>query len=232
MLAPEEGLAMKLRRRPARAPCRAITLVEGLLALLLFSLVMIGMWNLVSTGTRQMAYGTWYSSTIAEIRTGLARLREDLGRASFPSVITPTNVTVQDVDTNGLSYRDGLTNVEGNAGTLPIMSFLICKPKREGFPDAADNRPETKIRVTFEARGNVLYYKKAPEPGTTAAPGDLYDRILIRDVRSINLAVRAAKVGDQLGVVDIEIKTVYPTDKKREVGEKTTAKLAVKYKTL
>src|SRR5437899_1507594 len=88
---------MKLKAQCRRMDSRgAMTLVEILVALVVISIFIVGLWELFISGSRGMAYGTWYSTTLAELRTGLRRVHDDLGHATSPSVILPTTVTVDD----------------------------------------------------------------------------------------------------------------------------------------
>src|SRR5687768_10238657 len=111
--------------KPIRGARRAFTLVEMLVAVALTSLVMIFMWNLFVSGSKSMAYGTWYSGSIAQLRRSLTMLRQDIGKATYPSLVQQTNINVTDGDPNfyiGMKSGPPVTLTKGG-GTQALLHF-------------------------------------------------------------------------------------------------------------
>lgn len=213
-------------RRSAKS--RGLTLVEILVATLLTSLIMIVLWNLVGSGSKAAAYGTWYSSRIAELRNGLRMLREDLAKSTYPSTITPSSVNVTEGDANfHIGYKKDQTDLTG--GNIDILVFHICKPDRSAMP-APENYPKADITCTLQARGTVLHYTKA---GTgNVKPEETFDKDLIRDVQWVKceLIENNGTDGEASLVVTVRVRHPFQTEKGAE--ERTVAKLAIKRKTI
>lgn len=212
-------------RRPAKS--RGMTLVEMMVATLLTALIMIMLWKLIGSGSQAAAYGTWYSSRIAELRNGLRMAREDLAKSTYPSVITPTTVTVTEADANFyIGYKTGQTPA---GGTVDILRFHICKPDRSSMP-APENLPLADITCTLQMRGTVLHYEKA---GTgDVKPEETFDRDLIRDVEWVKCDLIEKNGTDGEASLVITVRVRHPWQLEKGAEERTVAKLAIKRKTI
>ena len=222
-------------RRPA------FTLIEMLVAMFITSLVCIVLWDLFGSGTRAMAYGTWYSSRIAELRTTLRILREDLAKATYPSVIklSRPSVTVTDTDPNFyVGYHPGKTTFPFTGN---LLLFHICRPDRTAMPEAT---PACDILGTLEGAGAIGRYSRKGQSGTYGPeeeynPAKLLDTVHDVDFVEVTLipnvvgdADGSQATGDSTGTLTLKIHCTYPWDKQKGCEETTNCKLNIKYKTI
>lgn len=208
------------------ARLRAMTLVEIMVATLLTSLIMMMLWKLVGSGSQAAAYGTWYSSRIAELRTGLRMIREDLAKATYQSTITPTAVTVIENDaTHHIGYKNTLPQIDLTGGTFNILEFHICKPDRTAVGGAAG----VDITCTLQARGTSLHYTKA---GAGALPEETFDKDIIRDVQWVKCELLEPNGPLNEGSLVITVRVRHPWQTEKGAEEKTLAKLAIQRKPL
>lgn len=204
-----------------------------MVAVLITSLICIVLWELFGSGSRAAVYGTWYSARTAELRTGLRMIREDLAKATYTSVITPTNVTVND----GPAFSDHYIGYHGGKTTLPgsldLITYHICRPDRTAMPTTENQQPAD-IAVKLSASGTNLHYTRASAGGAVndVKPEDLYDRDLIRDVEWIEITLTPQATGDSTGTLAIRVKCKYPTEPQKGCEETTTCKLNLTYKTI
>jgi hypothetical protein len=225
---------MRIRRH-------AFTLVEVLIAGLLMTVIFIGLWNLFTGGSKMMDYGTWYSATTSEVKVGLRKLREDIGKANYPTVISPTGI-----DDNGGVTKPGyevefkpLTNLAGAApgAKVKILHFFLCRPEKKDFTPSSENQTPEEIECFLESEGRTLRYRKVAKVGSPGAE-ELYNKVFMRDVDEVKIDRRdlkaAGKTGaDLVGMVDITITCAHQVYKdKMKVKETTTARVAVAQKQL
>lgn len=206
----------------------AVTLVEMLVAVSITSLIMILLWNLFGSGSRSVAYGTWYSSRTAELRTFLRMFREDLAKATYPSKIEPSKITVTDSDPeHHVGYKKGRTTLTRGGGAQELLRFHICKPDRTAMTDAPLQPAD--ILCVVEAKGNVIHYKKSGTGDVRAE--ETFDKDVIRDVEWVDLALRETSADVEATLV-IKIRVVHPTEKGKGGEETTTARIGIKRREL
>jgi hypothetical protein len=222
-------------RGPARVRS-GFTLVEGLMALTVSCIMAVVLWELWISGSRSQAYGTWMTKTTSEVRNGLRKLSEDLGHASYPSVVTPIQVTIDDTDPFRVAifgYVADATapvrfDLNANTGTRELLNFAVCRADRHLLPDYT-TVDGIRIRCILEARRNVLYYRKAKEgAGDDPLSGELFDAPLIRDGDWVELLYKQAPAEAGLsGTLSIRIRARYPFEANRGVEETIVARIPI-----
>lgn len=204
----------------------AMTLVEILVSTLLTSLILTMLWQLFGSGSKATAYGTWYSGRIAELRNGLRLLREDIGKATYASTITPTSVTVVDTDTNKhIGYKNSATPIMLTGGTQDLLVFHIQKPDRTAMP-APDNLQPADITCTLQARGTTLHYTKSGTGSVLAE--ETIDKDLIRDVEWVQFTLSENNGPDGEASLQIHVRCKHPQQPEKGVDEKTVAKCGIR----
>jgi prepilin-type N-terminal cleavage/methylation domain-containing protein len=223
--AKQEVAVLKSRRR-------GFTLTEVVVASVLLLVLFAIIYNLWGFGAKSFEYGTWFSNSTAQLRTGLRILREDLSHASYPCVVFPTSVSFNTTDPNfQLKYRAG-TYVTTPTAVTTLLDFVICRADRSHLPDSP-NVHGLVLRATLTAEGTTLHYTKQKEPpgppGDTPGPGDLIDRDLILDVESVQITgnqAPAGTAGDLPGTLQITIKTHCPISTHSGAEESTSCKVS------
>lgn len=131
---------------------RGFTVLEMLIAVSVFSALIIGIFGLLSTFNSTFSVGSFKAEAQRQLVTGLTVIREDIEKATYPSAIfangtvlygnTPpaafaekkpsndkTNGGIQGLDNFYLRYRSGITNTAPAQGaTLDLINFNICTP--------------------------------------------------------------------------------------------------------
>lgn len=229
--------------KPVRGDKRGFTLIEMLVAVALTSLVMIFMWNLFISGSKSIAYGTWYSGSIQQLRRGLTMLRQDIAKATYPSKIEPRNITITETPDFYFGYKDlpaaAPLQLTAGGGTTQILHFWICRPDNT-VPGTVND--EDRIECTLEARGTKLHYTRRRTVGNVDETGEDAEELnkdIIEDVKSISLVLTRQNAtdadgsqakGDSTGVLTLTVRTVHPIEKAKGAEETTTAKLNIRYK--
>lgn len=228
-----EALAKRIRSGP-----RAFTLVEMLIASAVTTVMMIMLWRMWSTTSQATEFGTWYTTRLSEMRTGIRKLREDVGKANYPTTIKQDDIDDTKAGTEEYFFKykasvDLSTNAAGNR--IPILRWYICKPTKQGLPGTPDEAGD-EILCTLDAVGKNLHYKKERKAGTVN-PEELYDKVLIHDAIKVEVAVRDnpdnVKGADVRGAADITVEVAHPVyPEKKRARETTTARVAVPQKPL
>lgn len=173
-----------LKRAYIHAPDRrAFTAVEMLVAVSVFSLLFFGVYQLQNTTLTTFNAGYWKTESQRKLITGLKRIRDNMEKATYPSMVfqngtmifgttEPGTFAYQNPsanNTNGgivglenyyMRYKNCPNNTPITVPTnAPIISFFICKPKFSGQPlmtksDVATfNDPGAQIPVQIIWRG-------------------------------------------------------------------------------
>ncbi len=232
---------MSFRDAPRRTS-PAFTLVEMMIAVVITALIMTMLWELFGSGSRAAAYGTWYSSRVQELRTTLRMIREDLAKATYPSVMDPAGhpkVKVTDSDaTFYIGRHDGKTTFPT---TADLLQYHICRPDMTKMPE---NVPPADLLVTLKAAGTIVKYTRKGQSGSYG-PEDEYNpdglKDTIHDVDFVEITLNPNKpgdadgsqaTGDSTGTLTVKIHCTFPFDKNKGAEETTNCKLNIKYKTL
>lgn len=207
---------------------RGFTLIEIIVGSFILTVVFVMLFKLFMGGTRAMEYGTWYSNSVSQMKVGLRKLREDIGKANFPTVINPTAVddSKAGVAQYFFKFANGTTTL--GTGNITLMEFYICKPARN-LP--GDTRPGQEILVKLEARGKNLHYSKTGA-GVNAEELSDGNKIFIQDVEKVEIRVRdmAANSGAEIkSMCDFTVTCQHPVQKEKRAIESTSARLAVSH---
>lgn len=207
---------------------RGFTLIEILVGGAILTVVVIMLFQLFMGGTRAMEYGTWYSNSISQLKVGLRKLREDIGKANFPTTINATEVDDKNFDKPQwfFKFKDGVTTL--GAGNVTLMEFSICKPARNL---SGDTRAGQEIQCKLEARGKNLHYVKT---GAGVNAEELTDgnKIFIQDVEKVEIKVRdmAANSGaDVRSMCDFTITCAHPVQTEKKAFESTSARVSISH---
>jgi len=193
---------------------RAMTLVEILIGAAIMSIAAVGIYELFFSGAKTAAVSMWRSASNIELRNGLRLISEDLGRASYPSVVHDGGTDI-DRDVK-CTIQGGRTDVRaGGAGTL--LDFYMCKPE---ITVAGTGRAGERIHCTLEVEGRTLRYRR--DSGPTPL-----DKVIIHDVDYVELGSTPAADDPEKNLVSIEIGTVHPSFDTTKVVERTEAKVEV-----
>ena len=183
-----------------------------------------------------MAFGTWRSGSTTELRNGLRRLREDLGKASYRAEITETAVTVNRTadywfkfqngnggdDQAPIRYSESVALARGG-GRTTLWTWRICQT---GRPD----RPVV-IEAALIADGQKLLFSKKAVEGTPD-PVDLYaEKAIMNDVTNIDYTIVHSDASKNEGwTAELKVRTQFPNAPKgKEVflEQSLSAKLEV-----
>lgn len=214
---------------PQSSSRRGFTLIEILVAGAILTVVFVMLFQLFMGGTRAMEYGTWYSNSISQLKVGLRKLREDIGKANFPTIINPTAVDDTKVSdaTYFFKFKNGVTTL--GAGNVTLMEFYVCKPQRNLPPP--NDKPGEEIRCILEARGKNLHYVKT---GAGVNAEELTDgnKIFIQDVEKVEINVRDMAAGsgaDVRSMCDFKITCAHPIQTEKKATEETSARVSISH---
>jgi hypothetical protein len=207
---------------------RGFTLLEIIVGAFILTLVFVMLFKLFMGGTRAMEYGTWYSNSVTQMKIGLRKLREDIGKANFPTVLNPTSVddSKSTVPQYFFKFANGTTTL--GAGNVTLMEFYICKPARN-LP--ADTRPGQEIVCKLEARGKNLHYSKTGA-GVNAEELSDGNKIFIQDVEKVEIKVRDMAAGsgaDIRSMCDFTVTCAHPVQTNKKASETTSARVSISH---
>ncbi|MBI3890077.1 MAG: hypothetical protein HY303_00950 [Candidatus Wallbacteria bacterium] len=203
-----------------------MTLVEGVVAVLVLSLVVIIAWRVFTTAAKSAELSAWHTKCQQQLRNGLKLLRDDLAHASYPSIVGPTAVQITKAG-RGFKFHKGKVDCAGGAADTPLLDFYICKPKRQGFDAVTDAKnPGLEIHATLATKGNTVVYKKVGATGPDA-PVLNCDRVLFDEVDYIALDGPASAPAETSTTCSIQIKTIHKFWKQSGVVEQTMPKVEV-----
>jgi hypothetical protein len=205
----------------SRFESRAFTLVETTLAVALLCVVMVVAWQLFRTSALSAAKTAWHTKCQQQLRNGLRLLRDDLAKASYPSVVGPTSVTVSKAG-KGFRYKKGKLTLTEAGGETPLMGFYICKPKKTGF-GGPDDAPGDTIHATLTAKGNTIVYRKE---GATD-PNHNLDKVVFDEVDFVNLDGPDSMPAERSTTILLEVKTIHKIWLQSGVLERTNPKIEV-----
>ncbi len=212
----------RARTTPAhRRQTPAFTIIETLITAAILSIVFVVVWQLYRAGARSAELTAWHTKCQQQLRNGLRLIRDDLARASYPSIVGPTSVSVTKVG-RGFRYHKGKVDLAEGGGDTPLMDFYICKPQRAGFGGSDDESGET-IHATLTARGNTVVYKKE---GAADAARNL-DQVLFDEVEWLELDGPDSAPAEKSTTIVIKARTIHKIWKQSGVLEQTQPKLEV-----
>lgn len=198
-----------------------MTLVEGVIASLVLSLVVVIAWRLFMTGAKSAELAAWHTKCQQQLRNGLKLLRDDIAHASYPSEVGPTAVNVTRPGF-GFKFHPGQVTLSDGAASTALAEFWICRPTKTGF-GAAEDDPGERIHATLATDGNTVRYKKEG----AVNPAHNCDRVLFDEVDYVKLEGPASAPAEKASTCAIEVKTVHKIWKQSGVIERTVAKVEV-----
>jgi len=189
------------------------TLVEVLVAAAILTLASVGIYNLFFSGAKTAVVGLWRSKCNQDLRNGLRLIREDLARATYPSVVTDTGTEWPDRDSHHCTIIPGRTEVGSDA---TLLSFYMCTPD---FDIAGETKPGEKTYCQLAIEGNQLRYTRE---GTQAM-----NKILVHDLEYVDLSSEVSTANVEKNTITIEIGTIHKIYKNTKVIQKLVAKAEV-----
>lgn len=193
---------------------RAMTLIEILIGAAILAIAVFGIYELFFSGAKTAALSIWRSNSTTDLKNGLYRLRNDLGRASYPSTVTDSDTLVD--DSKKCTIAEGRTELNAGPGASNLMEFWICKPE---ITIAGASKAGEEMHCVLEAEGNKLRYRR---DGSSPM-----DKIIVSDVEYVELSKEESDKDPNKSIVTIEIGTVHPKYETTKVIEKTKAKVEV-----
>jgi hypothetical protein len=184
-----------------------------LIASAVMTLFSLAVYNLFFSGAKTAAVGMWRSKSNQELRNGIRLIREDLARATYPSVVTDGGTLWPDRENHHCTMVSGRTEAGLDA---PVLSFFICTPELNvaGVAKAGE-----KTNCQLKVEGNNLRYLRE---GTMTM-----DKIVVSDLEYIDISSEVSSENVEKNNVTIEIGTIHPLYKNVKVVEKTVAKVEV-----
>lgn len=192
---------------------RGFTITEVLIASAIMTLASVAVYNMFFSGAKTAAVGMWRSRSNQDLRNGLRLIREDLARATYPSVVTDSGTQWPDRENYHCTVIPGRTEAGLDA---PVLSFHICTPELNvaGVSKAGE---KTHCQLTVE--GDKLRYSRE---GTLTM-----DKVIVRDLEYIDISSEVSAENVEKNNVTIEIGTIHPLYKTTKVVEKLVAKVEV-----
>jgi hypothetical protein len=118
-----------------RRPRTAFTLMEVLIATMVFSLFLGGVFSLYSMGTGMYQAGSWKLQKQKEAERFLALLKERLEQASHAAVVTPPAGPELTETPSHLGFVNGpITRTTLGSDPKRVILFTICKPSIGAIP--------------------------------------------------------------------------------------------------
>ena len=190
---------------------KAMTIMEILIGAAIMSIAAIGIYELFFSGAKTAALSMWRTKSNTELRNTFQLLRNDMGRASYPSTITDMGTDIEkDVK---CTIAGGRTEA-GSDKTL--VDFYMCKPE---MAIAGTNKAGERIHCVLALEGNkIRYTRDGPNP---------MNKVVISDVEYVDISSEAAADDAEKSVVTIEVGTIHPKFETTKVIDKTTAKVEV-----
>lgn len=197
------------------------TITEALITAAILSIVFVIVWQLYRAAALSAEKTAWHTKCQQQLRNGLRLLRDDLARASYPSVVGPTSVTVTKAG-RGFRYHKGKVELTEGSGETPLMDFYICKPRRAGF-GGSDDDPGEVIHATLTARGNTVVYKK----DGAADPVRNLDQPLFEEVEWLELDGPDSAPSERSTIIQVKARTIHKIWRQSGVLEQTQPKIEV-----
>lgn len=190
-----------------------ITIVEVLIAAAIMSIATVAVYNLFFSGAKTAAVGMWRSKSNQDLRNGLRLIREDLARATYPSVVNDGGTEWPDRENHHCTIIPGRTDAGSDA---TLLSFYMCTPELNigGVAKAGD-----KTHCQLSVEGNKLRYTRE---GTQNM-----NKILISDFDYVDISSEASAENVEKNNVTVEIGTIHPLYKATKVVQKLVAKVEV-----
>jgi len=206
-----------LNKRVSKGGVGGFTLVEALIATAIMLVACIGVYELFYSGARTAAVGMWYSKSNIELRNGLRLIRDDLSKASYPSVVTDSDTIVTKTPDYFVNIISGRTDVaSGGGGTL--ITFHMCKPQL----NVAGIAPKASEDVLCQLIVDNKQLRYVRSGGANPM-----NKIIISDVNFVELSSEFSSDANKQ-LISIEIGTIHPLFEQSKVSEKTGAKVEVK----
>jgi len=127
------------------------TMVEMLVAVSVFAMLFMGVFQLQKTATDTFSIASWKAESQRTLVTGLKMIRDDIEKATYPSkifangsMIYSTNVPsafvlkdpspdkvnggISGIDNYFLKYKAGVAPMPADGGSLTLITYYICAP--------------------------------------------------------------------------------------------------------
>lgn len=190
-----------------------MTLFEILIGAAIMSIAAFGIYELFFSGAKTAALSMWRTKSNTELRNTFQLLRNDMGRASYPSTITDSGTDIE--KDKKCTIAGGKTDLTGG-GDKVLLDYWMCKPSME---IAGTSKAGEQVHCVLKAEGNKLRYTRdGPNPK---------NKIVVTDVEYVDISTEAAADDPEKSVVTIEIGTIHPKFETTKVIDKTTAKVEV-----
>lgn len=154
------------------------TLIEIIIAAVVLSLFLVGLFSLFSSGQKLGGQAFWIQNTINRLRFATRHISENFKQSSYPStVLYPMKVIVNDSDDFKLHYTDRQTTYAtqtvsvtsaGSLGTY-LLQFPQSSPERQGGEMAIPASITYHI-YSLSREGKLLYALYSESGITTTSP--------------------------------------------------------------
>ena len=223
---------------------KAFTLVEVVIALAIFSLLLVGIYNVFIGGSKTAGKGQWINNTVDQMRNALSFISTEIRKATYPTTMFKDTIydpcDNNDKKVPGKYYlrilKDGTPINVPSSDKLKIMDWCVC----------SSEKPEENLKGKFINHQLYLVYKTKAGSSITgdlvlkteafeyttdsknnyARSGKIYltpissetrEKTLVNDVESVEFIV-GGKINPQKPLdflpISVKIRTLYSKDTK------------------
>ncbi len=191
-----------MNRANKRKISQGFTLVEIMVAASVLAILFYFVYLLFASFARTQEMGHWNLTTIKQLRNGLTLLRNEIGRATYPEVVTQKGSEAFDTGNGDLErflYVPAVIPFETEAINIDqkLIQFFMCRPGRSSLPGTTDIGPEL-ITGTLSLEGGKLRYRRTIE----SQPAEFEEKI--SEISQI--------IADNLSKIEISTKEVPATE--------------------
>lgn len=218
---------------------KAFTLVEVLIAAVIFCLILAGVYKLFIGGSKTAGKGQWINTTVDKTRNALNLISTGIENSTYPTTIFKDKIydpcyNKKDPKVVAEYYLKLLKNGEPikvpDSGQLKIMEWNVCEAEKPGSNGKLTKNQlflEFKTKVGSSVIGNLVlnsesftYETKAPDYAKSGKLNlkskDNFSKVIVEDVEWVEFVCGGRSFPSKdcfdFFPISVKIRTLYPKD--------------------
>ena len=222
---------------------KAFTLVEVIIALVIFSLLLAGVYKLFIGGSKTAGKGQWINTTVDQMRNALSFLSNEIRSATYPTTMFKNTIydPCDNPDKSVAAKYFLRILAEGKPITVPtsgrekIMDWCVCTTEKPGSSKGkfVNHQLYTVYKQTVGSTiiGDLVLktesfeyttdpnsnYAKSGKINLTPIKSETREKTLVNDIESVEFST-AKKITEENSLdffpISVKIRTLYPKDLK------------------